>query len=58
MADLKQDARSEMAPKFNCTRCYDSELSAAPNDAMPNPSEYDFRCTCGRLFDLSDVVDQ
>ena len=31
------------------------ELSAAPNDDMPNAGEYDFLCTCGRLYNLTDV---
>ena len=41
---------------YDCPKCRSGgELSAAPNDDMPNAGEYDFLCTCGRLYNLTDV---
>jgi hypothetical protein len=56
MADLQEDARAELASQYDCPKCRSGgELSAAPNDDMPNAGEYDFLCTCGRLYNLTDV---
>jgi len=32
------------------------ELREAPNEKMPNEREFDFRCQCGRLYNLTDVL--
>lgn len=58
MADISEEMRPEMALKFDCPNCCDTSLCAAPNENMPNPHEYDFRCRCGLLFNLSDVIEQ
>ncbi len=59
MADISEEMRPEMASKFECPDCADTALRAAPNENMPlNPHEYDFRCRCGLLFNLSDVIEQ
>jgi hypothetical protein len=57
MADLKPEKRAEVARMLH-TPCNFSnhELREAPNEKMPNEREFDFRCQCGRLYNLTDVL--
>lgn len=58
MADLYAESREELAGKFDCPHCpTGGNLSAAPNEKMPNENEYDFRCYCGRLYNISDLME-
>jgi hypothetical protein len=59
MADIAPDQRDAVAQALDCKRCAGSgDLSAAPNDDMPNSNEYDFRCRCGHLYNLRDLSHQ
>lgn len=65
MADLTPEQREELCrryPNLTCpsngkhVRAGTHRMRPAPNDAMPNEQEYDFRCDAGYLFNAFDVL--